>query len=200
MAFVDTLFPSSSLRLIHGFQKSIANPTTVVGNSAYEYRVRKLRHYRTSWKYPARLLSSIDRKTVANFYTDVAQFGLNSFKFLDPDIQKWNLTPLQYTGADNLFYLTARGTGDAHPIFHLGPDVVVKVGTANTTFTRVITNGVPMIHVPSATSGVTISGTFYHAARFAQDELAWSMEVLSNDNSSAGDNLGDISLIEVFEY
>ena len=200
MAFVDTLFPTSSLRLVHGFQKSIANPTTIVGNAASEYRIKKLRHYRTTWRYPARLLSTADRKILSNFLTDTAQFGLNSFKFLDPDIQKWSLTPLQYTGTGNLFYLTARGAGDSHPIFHLGPDVVVKVGATNSAYTKVITDGVPMINVPGATSNVNISGTFYHAARFAQDELAWSLEVLGTDNSPAGDNLGDLTLIEVFEY
>lgn len=200
MAFVDTLFPTGNLRLIHGFQKGIANPTTIVGNSAAEYRIKKLKHFRTTWRYPARLLSTTDRRAIANFYTDTAQFGLNSFKFLDPDIQKWNLTALQYSGSGNNFLLTTRGVGDSHPVFHLGPDVVVRVGTTTTPYTRVITDGVPMINVPGATSNVNISGTFYYAARFAQDELAWTMEVLNTDNSAAGDNLGDISLIEVFEY
>lgn len=200
MAFVDTLFPTSSLRLVHGFQKSIANPTTVVGNAASEYRIKKLRHYRTAWRYPARLLSSSDRRTLSNFCTDVAMFGLNSFKFLDPDIRPWADTPLAYAGSGNLFYLTTRGTGDAHPIFHLAPGVVVKAGGTPTSFTKTIVNGVPYVNVPGATSGVTISGSFYHAARFSQDELAWTMEVLDVDNRAYGDNLGDISLIEVFEY
>lgn len=199
MAFINTLFPTSSLRLIHGFQKSIASPVAIVGNSTTEYRIKKLANYRTSWRYPSRLLSVSDRRILTNFFTDVADSGLNSFKFLDPDAQPWANTALTYAGSGNLFYLTSRGS-DTHPIYHLGPDVVVKIGTTPTAYTRVITNGVPMISVAGATSNVNISGSFYYAARFNQSELAWAMEGLSSTNTASIDSLSDISLIEVFEY
>lgn len=199
MAFVDSLFPTSSLRLIHGFQKSIANPTTIVGNAASEYRIKRLKHYRTQWRYPARLLSSADRKVLANFLTDTAEFGLKSFKFKDPDNNQWLDTPLAHVN-DHKFALTVRGAGDSHPIFHYGGDVVVKHNGTPVSATKSVVDGVPVITVPGATSNVTISGTFYYAARFAQDELGWSLEVLDTNNNPAGDNLGDIALIEVFEY
>lgn len=199
MSFVDTLFPNP--KLIHGLEKSVSNPVLVVGNSQVEYRVKKLANYRTSWKWPARGMLSSDRKTLATFYTEIAAFSLNSFKFKDPDGSNWNLTPLLYTGTSNLFYLTTGGTANTHPVFHLGPDVIVKNSSGTSvSFTQQITNGVPMINVPGYTSGLTISGTFYHAVRFDQATMNWSMELLASDNTAYGDNVGDISLIEVFEY
>jgi hypothetical protein len=146
------------------------------------------------------LLSAADRKAIALFYTEVAEFGLNSFKYKDPDLHSWSLTPLTYSGAGNKFYLTTLGTADTHPVFHLGTDIVVKVGATTSSYTKVIEGNVPYIVVPGATAGVTISGTFYHVARFDQASLSWSAEVLNTDNTNYGDNLGDISLLEVFEY
>lgn len=200
MAFVNTLFPHSNLRLIHGLQKSVSAPTTIVGNANSEYRIKKFKNYITSWRFPARLLSATDRRAIALFFTETAQFGLNSFKFLDPDLNQWALTPLTYTGAANKFYLTTRGNQDTHPVFHLGGDVVVRVGSTPTAYTMSVDGGVPVITVAGATSNVNISGTFYHAARFDQASMGWSLEALASDNTPYGDNLGDITLQEVFEY
>jgi hypothetical protein len=200
MAFVNTLFPTTNLRLIHGLRKTISAPTTIVGNGNSEYRIKKLKNFISSWVYPARILSSVDRKAIALFFTDVAQFGLNSFKYQDPDLCTWVNTPLTYSGADNKFYLTTRGSADTHPVFHLGGDIVVKASGTPVSYTQAYTNNVPTIIVAGATSGITISGTFYHCARFDQASMSWSSEVLNSDNSNYGDNLGDISLVEVFEH
>lgn len=198
MAFVDQLFPNP--KLIHGLQKSVASPTTIVGNNQVEYRIRKLANYRTLWSWPARLMYATDRDTISKFYTEVANFSLNSFKFKDPGLHKWNLTPLTYTGTANYFYLTSRGTADTHPIFHIDADCVVKVGSTTTAFTKTVVDGQPVISVAGATSNVNITGTFYHAVRFNQAEMGWTMAALASDNSGYADELDDIQLIEVFEY
>lgn len=203
MAFADTLFPNANLKLIHGFRKGVVLPTTIVGNSSVEYRIRKVSNYRSTWQWPARSMLATDREAVVQFFTETASFSLISFKFKCPVLNQWSLTPLLYTGASNQFYLTARGSADTHPIFHLGNDVVVRVGTTALTsgqWSKSVVNGVPVITVPGHTSNVNISGTFYHAARFDQSSLDWTMEALASDNSSFVDSLGDISLIEVFEY
>src|SRR5574343_331459 len=117
MAFVNQLFPN--LKLISGLKKSYASPTTIVGNGLVEYRIRKTANYITTWNWPSRLLLTADREAITTFYTEVANFSLNSFKFKDPDLHSWNLTPLTYTGTGNYFYLTTRGQASTHPVFHI---------------------------------------------------------------------------------
>lgn len=197
--FVNQLFPNP--KLIHGLQKSYESSVLIVGNTQVEYRIKKLANYRTAWTWPARMMLQSDRIAISSFYTDVAAFSLNSFLFKDPGGSSWNLTPLAYTGVSNYFYLTTRGTSDTHPVFHLGSDVVVRNSSGTpVSYTFSVVNGQPVIAVPGYTSGITITGTFYFAVRFDQPKMNWSMEVLASDNTGYGDNLGDISLIEVFEY
>jgi hypothetical protein len=202
MAFVNQLFPSP--RLIHGLQKALQSPVLVIGNNQIEYRLKKLANYRTSWTWPARGMLTTDRQAISNFYTDVAAFSLNSFKFQDPDGSKWSSTPLTYAGSGNYFYLTTRGTADTHPVFHIGSDVVVSNSSnVSVSFTKTLLNGKPVISVPGYTSGVTITGTFYYAVRFDQARMDWSIEVLTPgdvNNTPYGDNIGDLALLEVFEY
>lgn len=195
--YVDTLFPN--LKLIHGMQKSIQRPTVIVGNLNTEYRLTKISNFRTTWTWPSRAMLASDRKALATFYTDVANFALNSFKFKDPDGSSWVLSNLKYTGNGNYFYCTS-GESSSHPIFHPGPDTVIKSGSTSVPFTFEIVNGVPCFKVPGYTSGLTVSGTYYYAVRFDQASIGWTMEALASDNSAYVDNLGDITLIEVFEY
>jgi hypothetical protein len=195
MAFVNALFPN--LKLIHGLERNFNLPTTVVTNGGAEYRLNKLTNYRTTWKWPARLIRAEDRKAMALFYTDTAMGSLYSFKFKDPDLNTWTNTPLVYTGSSNNFFL--RSPLDTHPIFNLDADVAIKSGSTVVAHSVVVVNGVPCAHVAGYTSGLTISGTFYFSARFDQGQLNWVMSALASDNTSLGDDIGDISLIEVFE-
>jgi hypothetical protein len=111
---------------------------------------------------------------------------------------------LTYAGSGNYFYLTTRGTADTHPVFHIGSDVVVSNSSnVSVSFTKTLLNGKPVISVPGYTSGVTITGTFYYAVRFDQARMDWSIEVLTPgdvNNTPYGDNIGDLALLEVFEY
>lgn len=199
MGFVNSLFPNP--KLIHGLQKGYASPVLIVGNNQVEYRIKKLANYRTTWTWPARLMSAASRKALASFYTDVANFSLNSFLYQDPDGSAWNLTPLTYTGTANYFYLTTAGTNSTHPVFHIDGACIVKNSSGTSvSFTQSVVNGQPVISVPGYTSGITITGVFYHAVRFDQSEMNWSMEALASDNTAMVDNLGDLKLIEVFEY
>ena len=202
MPFVNTLFPNP--KLIHDMQVTLARPTTIVGNNVNEYRITKQRHMRHAWNWPSRAMLSSDRKVVEAFIRDTAQFGQNSFKFQDPASSYWNAVTLQYAGSSNYFKLTERGFDD-HPIFHLGPDVVVRNGGVLASYTQTVLNGVPVIAVPGASSGslITIGGTFYYAARLDTATFEYSLTALdtySRTNTPYADTIGDIPLIEVFEY
>lgn len=197
MAFVNSLFPNPGL--VHDLQRAIAQPTTIVSNGSAEFRINKLANYRITWKWPSRLIKVAARKAIATFYSDTAQGGLYSFKFKDPDLNAWPAgTALVYTGAGNLFYL--KSPIDNHPIFHPDATVLVKSAGTPVSYTVKVINGVPVVHVPTYTSGLTIEGPFYFAARFAQADLSWALAALNSSNESVGDNLSDIDLAEVFEH
>jgi len=83
MAFIDQFLPMP--RLIHGLEKELLLPTTVVGNGTTEYRINKVANPRRRWRYPARLVPYADLVTLVTFYQTVALGSLNSFKFRDPD-------------------------------------------------------------------------------------------------------------------
>ena len=197
--FKDQLFPNP--RLIHDLQILKVRPVTIVGNSITEFRISKLRNYRKQWVWPSRAMMSIDRKVIGTFIEDVAEFGQNSFKFFDPDNRAWNNVTLTYQGTSNYFKLTERGT-DVHPIYHLGADVVVKLGGTTVAASRVIVNGEPVLAVTGANAGslVTITGSFYYAVRMNQSDYSYGMTALDVNNGPLADTFGDISLIEVFEY
>jgi hypothetical protein len=197
MAFVDTLFPNP--KLIHDLEVEIGAPTTVIGNGNLEYRIQKQANYRTRWKWPSRAMLSTDAKEIATFLAEVGFFSLNSFKFKDPYLNQFLDTPLSYTGTGTKYYLTSQGTANTHPVFHLGGDIVVKRNGVTTTYTKQIVNGVPMIEVP-ATGTITITGTFYYAVRVDQAVFTRAMTVLNTSNGPLADTIGDVSLIEVFEY
>lgn len=197
MAFVNQLFPNP--KLIHDLERKIGASTTIIGNGNREYRLQKEANYRTRWKWPQRAMLSTDAQAISTFMSEVANFGLNSFKFKDPYLNSWLETPLLYTGTGTKYYLTSKGTSDTHPVYHLGGDIVVKRNGVVTTYTVVIENDVPMIEVPLAGT-ITISGTFYFGARFDQADYSTVMSVLDTNNGPLADTIGDIALIEVFEY
>lgn len=197
MAFVDQLFPNP--KLIHDLEVEIGAATTIISNGNVEYRIQKQANYRTRWNWPSRAMLSTDAQDIARFIAELANFGLNSFKFKDPYLNQFLETPLLYTGVGTKYYLTSMGNVNTHPIFHLGSDIVVKRDGVVTTYTKVIENGVPMIQVP-ATGTITITGTFYYAVRLDQANFGRVMSALNTNNGPLADTIGDIALVEVFEY
>jgi len=204
MAFVDALFPNP--KLIHDLQVNKYKPVAVTGNGTREQRISKWRNHQSSWIWPSRAMLSTDRKVIENFITDVADFGLNSFKFQDPNSSFWNTVQLAWAGDSNKFKITARGGTDTHPIYHLGPDIVVRLnGTpAAYTFDKTAVGG-PVIAVTGATSTdvVTIGGTFYYAVRLDAAEFGYgltALDMVNRTNTPYADTIGDIPLLEVFEY
>lgn len=195
--FVNELFPNP--RLIHNLERTISAETTIVTNGNLEYRLQKDTNYRTRWKWPARSMLSSDAQVLAAFIADKAKFEFNSFKFKDPYSSTWTNTELAAQGTGNRYKLTVRGTGDNHPVFHLGGDIVVKLNGVVSTYSTEVYNGVPCIVLPSAGT-VTISGTFYYAVRIANTDFSQVMAALTVTNGPLADTIGDIDLIEVFEY
>ena len=195
MAFVNSLFPNP--KLIHDLEVFIGAETDIVSNSNREYRLQKQQHYRTRWRWPSRAMLSTEATTIANFLANTARFSLNSFKFKDPYLHTWNLHPLTYSGSANRYILTA--PNGAHPIYHYDADVVVRLNGTPTAATKVIIDDVPMVQLPS-TGTVTISGTFFYAARLDQPDFARIMTALNSNNGALADTIGDVSLVEVFEY
>lgn len=199
MAFINSIFPTP--KLIHDTQVSTNMPTTIVGNNFTEFRITKLRHHRKSWNFPSRAMLSSDRRLLEQFIQDTARYSQNSFKFRAPDRNSWNLVQLQYAGTGNYFKLTERGFDD-HPIYHLDNNVTVRLNGAPATFKQSIQGGIPVIAVTGATAGsvVTITGGFFYAVRLNQADFSFGMTALNTDNSPLADTIGDINLIEVFEY
>lgn len=199
MAFINSIFPTP--KLIHDTQVSTNMPTTIVGNNFTEYRITKLRHHRKTWSFPSRAMLSTDRRALEQFIQDTARYSQNSFKFRDPDRNNWNLVQLQWAGLSNYFKLTERGLDD-HPIYHLDSNVTVRLNGVVTAVTQSIQGGIPVIAVPGATSSsvVTITGGYFYAVRMNQADFSFGMTALNTDNSPLADTIGDISLIEVFEY
>ena len=114
--FVNQLFPNP--KLIHDLERGIGAYTTIISNGNREYRLQKESNYRTHWKWPSRAMKSTDAQDISAFMSEVANFGLNSFKFKDPYYNTWVETPLLYTGTGTKYYLTMKGTLDTHPIYH----------------------------------------------------------------------------------
>lgn len=195
--FVSDIFPNP--RLIHNLERSMAAETTIVTNGNIEYRLQKDANYRIRWKWPARSMLSTDAQTIATFIADKAKFEFASFRFKDPYHHSWDNVQLAYQGTGTRYKVTARGATDNHPVFHLGDDVVVKLDNVVTTYSTEVYNGVPCIVVPTAGT-VTISGTFYYAARIANADFSQVMAALTNTNAPLADTIGDVDLIEVFEY
>lgn len=199
MAFVNAIFPTP--KLVHDTQVSTNMPTTIVGNNFTEFRITKLRNHRKQWTFPSRAMMSTDRRILEQFIQDTARYSQNSFKFRAPDYHHWNLVQLQYAGTGNYFKLTERGYDD-HPIYHLDTDINVRLNGTTTSFTQAIVGGIPVIAVPGATSGsvVTITGGFLYAVRMNQADFSFGMTALDTSNSPLADTIGDLNLIEVFEY
>ena len=203
MAFINALFPNP--KLISGLQVGFMLPTTIVGSGSSEYRIQKLQHFKKKWVWPSRAMSTVDRRIIQNFLIDTARFSLNSFKFLDPDNNNWSNTPLAWASSSS-FYLTERGGADTHPIFRYDTNVVVMLNGSPVSVTQTTFNGLPVIVVPGANSGsnVTISGTFFFAARYDSADFNMSLSALQWSGVGSGskpfvDTVDNISLIEVFE-
>jgi hypothetical protein len=214
MTFINTTLVNP--KLIHGFEREVGGPITVVTNGYSEYRISKVSTYRIKWNWPARLMKFEDRRDLAFFFRTTAGFGLHSFKFTDPDDYRWGnwwmvndvrtwigqgFTPGPY-GPNK--YKCQRANMDNHPIFHPNNDVVITttspIAPVILPHTFAIENGIPMFTVPGHTGDIRVNGTFNYAARFDQTTMGWAMAALNSDNTSMGDNVGDVRLIEVFEH
>lgn len=205
MAFVNQLFPNP--RQVSDVQMTWSLPTTIVGTGQSEYRIQKIQQFKKAWVWPSRAMSTIDRRNIQNFMTDVAKFSMNSFLFLDPDNHRWTNVQLTSTGSGSTFYLTERGGADTHPIFHYASDVTTSLGGTGVSATLTTVNGLPALNVPGATpsSTVLVNGTFYYAARFNSAEWSASLTAMQRDPNTPGgsmpwhDTVNDITLTEVFE-
>lgn len=199
MAFVNAIFPSP--KLIHDTQVSTSNPSTVVGNNLTEFRITKLRNHRKQWNFPSRAMLSADRQVLERFVQDTARYSQNSFKFRAPGNNHWHLVQLQYAGTGNYFKLTERGYDD-HPIYHLDSDVTVRLNGNPVSYTQAIVGGIPVIAVQGATANsvVTITGGYFYAVRLNQADFSYGMTALDSNNNPLADTIGDVGLIEVFEY
>ena len=199
MAFEDVLFPNPAL--VHGVRKEISKITNIITNGNAEFRINKMKHYRTMLSWPSRALSEADKEAMSDFIVN-RNFSLNSFKVKDPYYNTWNNTRLSYLGTGNLFLLTSKGIDDVHPIFHPDASCVVTVDGTPTAWTKQIIGGIPYINVAgtNGSSVVRITGTFYLSMRLNQATFSAESLALDSNNNISYANQGNIDLIEVFEY
>lgn len=206
MAFVNSVFPE--IRYIHGFKKEIIYPITVVGNGTKEYRVNKSRWDRFSFSFPTHLMKEDKRYEVAGFLAK-KYHSLNSFKFKDPTYPLLNGDILVNKTGSKWFLYTAydTNTGKAHPIFHPGT-LSVTVNGSPASYTFAIEEGEPIITVSGSSSGQTVrvSGPYWLAVRL-DSTVSWSLEGFVQQDPSLNCyptplavNMGELKLLEVFEY
>ena len=197
MAFQNIVFPE--LKLVHGMSKVKADSSTsVFGNGYREYRVKRGNVNPIRWSFPGRALVKSDAQTLIDFYNTVDGIS-DSFKFKDPDDNKWALFQLEHLSTT---LWTVKSNTGSH-IFHLDGSVAVYLNDVfHSSITSVTTsNGIPVINIAGTSSGdkIELTGSFYYAARF-DSGISYDLAALNNNNETTAVLLGDVSLKEVPEY
>lgn len=209
MAFQNVTFPE--IKLKHGISREIVVPVSVTGNGNRELRRKMYRHERFIYTIPARTLLEADKQAIYKFFNQV-NYGLDSFMFKDPTIE-FNDSKLSFRSGTtwwlNLpFDSTTAGT---HPVYNPKlADLWFKkntVAVTGVTLSYDTTTGLPYVTVPGSvnTDTITVSGPVYITVRFNGTFTHTTVAMAPSTNGGTCNpvpvmvELGDISLIEVFE-
>lgn len=203
MAFQNVIMPK--IKLVHGVTKQIVDPVMVVGNGNRETRRKQNRYERFVWQYPSRAILDDSKQELYQFFRSTNS-SLDSFLFQDPDFPEFTGQSLTHkTGST--WYLELPG---GHPIINpvmSGLTFKVNGVTQSATFAT-DDAGRPTVSIAgsSAVSTISVFGLVYLTVRL-NSPLSWSIAALEPSANGTPDtpapiivDLGDISLIEVFEY
>lgn len=222
MAFQHIIMPK--LKLIHGVQKSVVNPVSVIGNGTRETRRKQNRYERFVWTFPSRSILQESKQELHEFFRGVSA-SLDSFLFQDPDRPEMvnesfaGRKAVDTPGYEDFWYFEV----DGHPLFNHPDtgqlDIKINGDTFYAEWLVFIhpTNGRPMILIPGsfAATGYSngsvlyamyISGPIYMTVRL-NSTLSWTISAMDKSSSGATCtptplivDMGDIELVEVFEH
>jgi len=179
---------------------------SVSSNGTYEYRVKRTRWERYSWKIPTQTMTNDQKNDIKNFLVQRGH-GLNSFKYVDRDQPTLTLNTLSWNSADkwNLNLAFDDTTPGTHPIFNPENTTLQVYINGILSYTGVnveYINGQPVIVVPTSSNGddIKVSGVLPHTVRLASD-FSSTIIALDCNADPLGHSTEAISLIEVFgEY
>lgn len=203
MAFDNVEFPFYPT--IHGSSKTVTDPVSVSSNGTYEYRVKRTRWERYSWKLPTQTMTDEQKNDIKNFLVQ-RQHGLNSFRFVDRDNQVMVDNILSHNSTDkwNLTVALDATTPGTHPIFN--PEIGGLTAEVNGTPTVInafgYLDGQPVITLTgtTGTETVTVSGPLFYTVRLASD-FSSTIVALDCNADALGHSTDTIALMEVFgEY
>lgn len=201
MAFDNVVFPQIACR---GVTKSEGIPMEAIGNGTFQSRNTPVRWGQFSYSISSVGMSNETKQLVKSFIRR-RHYGLNSFKFADPDHPELVDEPMgHHSGNQWKLYLaeldeTGSLVAGVHPVFHPGT-LEIKVDGVVTPHTFSVIGGEPILTVVG-TSGfetVTVSGE-YHIAVILSSTLGWTISALA-ESGPAAVRSADFVLQEVFEY
>lgn len=222
MAFQNIIMPK--LKLIHGVQKSVVDPVSVIGNGTRETRRKQNRYERFVWRFPSRSILQESKQELHQFFRGVSA-SLDSFLFQDPDRPELvneflgGSRAVDTPGYEDYWYFEV----DGHPLFNHPDtsqlDIKINGDTFYADWWVFIhpTNGRPMILIPGSFSAagyiagsvvhpVIINGPIYLTVRL-NSTLSWTISAMDKSPSGATCtptptivDMADIELIEVFEH
>jgi len=201
MAFEDVVFPEIACR---GVTKSEGIPMQRIGNGTFQSRNTPVQWGQFSYAISSVGMTNETKQLVKSFIRR-RHYGLNSFKFVDPDHPVLVDEPMGHLSGDQWkFYLAEYNESGnlvpgVHPIFHPGT-ISLKVDGTPTAGTFSIINGEPILSI-AGTSGfetVTVSGDYYICVVLGST-LGWTISALA-ESGPAAVRSADFILQEVFEY
>lgn len=200
MAFDNIEFPFYPM--IHGTGKTVTDPVSVSSNGTYEYRVKRTRWERYTWKLPTQTMTDNQKNSIKNFLLQ-REHSLNSFRFVDRDKPNMVDNLLSYNSTDqwNLNIALDATTVGTHPIFN--PDISGLTATVDGTPTAITgfgyLGGQPVIDLPGTTGTevVKVSGPLFHTVRLGSD-FGSTIAALDCNADALGHNTDSIVLVEVF--
>lgn len=201
MAFDNVVFPEIACR---GVTKSEGIPMESIGNGTYQSRTTPVRWGQFSYSISSVGMSNETKQWVKSFIRR-RHYGLNSFKFVDPDHPILVDEPMAHSsGTDWKLYLaefneTGSLVAGVHPIFHPGT-LIIKVNGVVAPYSFSVIGGEPILTIAGTTGfeTVTVSGDYYIAVILGST-LGWTISALA-ESGPAVVRSAAFTLQEVFEY
>jgi len=203
MAFINVVMPT--IKLVHGVTKQVVDPVLVVGNGTRETRRKQNRYERFVWSYPSRAILNESKQELYEFFRST-EASLYSFLFQDPDFPEFTGQGLAHKSGTT-WYLELPG---GHPIINPVMDELTFYvnGVEQVATFAIDAAGRPTVSLPTSNAGstITVYGSVYLTVRL-NSPLSWSIQALEPSPNATPNtptpvvvDLGDISIIEVFEY
>jgi hypothetical protein len=204
MAFDNVVFPQIACRDV---TKSESLPLQAVGNGTIQSRSTPVRWGQFGWSISSVGMTNTDKLIVKSFLRR-RQYGLNSFKYTDPDYPEMIEDVMGHESGERWYlYLSEFDESGAkvpglHPVFHPNLlDLTLTVDGNPTAFSFSIQNGQPILNIPGTvgTELIKVSGEYYLSVILGST-LGWTIAALEEDSTPHSVRTADFTITEVFEY